>query len=102
MDEVINGKLTEYLLRSISDRLAGREDCKGITYTVTIDHLGVTMSPLVYVFPNRYKKQQSDKLDIVSWVHEYKMPNAQLSEFVFGTYQYRQDGESKKRRWIST
>lgn len=94
-----NGKATEFLLKTIAERLAGREDCKKVTYTVTIDHGGVSMSPLIYVFPNRYKRKESDKLDIIAWVHQYQMPNAKLSDFVFGTYQYRQDGESKKRRW---
>lgn len=90
---------TEYLLKSISQRLSGRDDCRNATYTVTIDHSGVKMSPLVYVFPNKYKRKETDRLDIVSFVHQYKMKGAVLSGFVFGTYTYDTAGDSKGRKW---
>ena len=93
------GKLTEELLNYIAHRLSGRDDCRNVTYEVTIDHNGVSMSPQVFVYPNLYRKQHSDKLDVVTWAQLYKLPHAQLSDFVFGTYQYRREGESKKRRW---
>ena len=96
---MINGKPTEDLLFHISQRLSGREDCRNLTYTVIIDDTGVHMTPPVFVYPNRYCKKQADKLDIVSWVHQTHMKSTLLSQFVFGTYQYRKDGESKKRRW---
>jgi hypothetical protein len=94
-----NGRQTEFLLKSISTRLSGREDCKKIAYRVTIDHNGVSMFPLILVWPNRYMRKEADKLDIVSWVHLYKMRNARLSEFVFGTYEYQLSAEGKQRRW---
>ena len=90
---------TEFLLKSIASRLSGREDCRKIPYTVKIDHNGVTMSPLVYVFPNRYKRQETDKMEIVAFVHQYMMSNALLSGFVFGTYQYELSVDSKRRKW---
>lgn len=93
------GQQTEFLLKSISARLSGREDCKKVTYKVTIDYSGVSMFPVVLVWPNRYMRKESDKLDIVSWVHLYRMPNALLSGFVFGTYEYQLSAEGKQRRW---
>ena len=96
---LLNGKPTELLLRSISDRLAGREDCRNITYTVRIDHTGVHMSPMILVFPNRYIKEESSKIDVVSWVHQYKLTALSLSDLVFGTYQFCKEQDAKKRRW---
>ena len=57
------------------------------------------MFPLVLVWPNRYMRKEADKLDIVSWVHTFKMDKALLSEFVFGTYEYQLSAEGKQRRW---
>lgn len=92
-------KQTEFLLKSISDRLSGREDCKRMTYTVHIDHRGVTMEPLVYVYKNRYSRKETDKMDIVSFVHKYKMSGARLDGFVFGTYEYRLTLDGNRRKW---
>lgn len=93
------GMQTEYLLKCISDRLSGREDCRKVVYHVVIDHIGVRMNPNFTVFPNRYNRKEEDKIDIVSWVHIYKMKNALLSDFVFGTYEYQLSSEGKQRRW---
>lgn len=93
------GAQTEFLLKAISSRLSGREDCRGKVYTVNIDHTGVTMTPFVYVYRNRYSRKDSDKMDVVSFVHQYRMPNALLSEFVFGTYEYQASMDGKRRRW---
>ena len=93
------GQQTEFLLKAISTRLSSRDDCKGKPYTVKIDHNGVSMTPLVYVFPSRYKRKEGDQMDIVSFVHKYKMSSALLSDFVFGTYRYEQIGDSIKRKW---
>lgn len=93
------GQQTEYLLRAIAERLSGREDCRKVCYRVTIDHNGVLMTPHVEVFPNRYHRQESDKVDVVSYVHHYKMPNAILPDFVFGTYEYQLSVDGKRRKW---
>lgn len=93
------GQQTEYLLKCISDRLSGRNDCKKVCYNVTINHNGVYMIPYTEVFPNRYTRKDSDKMDIVSWVQHYKMPNARLSDFVFGSYEYQLSVDGKQRRW---
>ena len=90
---------TEFLLKSISTRLSGRDDCKNIRYKVTIDHNGVTMEPLVYVYKNRYSRKETDRMDIVSFVHRYKMKGALLSGFVFGTYVYDLSADGKRRKW---
>lgn len=93
------GHQTEFLLRSISSRLSGRDDCRKTVYTVKIDHNGVQMSPLIYVYPSKYKRKETDRIDIVSFVHQYKMNKAMLSQFVFGTYVYDLSGDTKSRRW---
>lgn len=94
-----NGKQTEFLLKAIAARLSGREDCRNVNYTVTIDHNGISMVPLVYVYKDKHNRKESDKLDIVSFVHKYKMQGALLSGFVFGTYEYQSSTESKRRKW---
>lgn len=93
------GEQTEFLLKSISTRLSGREDCKQLEYVVTINENGVHMNPLVQVFPNRYQRKEKDKIDIVSYVHQYKMPNARLDGFVFGKYKYQLSADKTQRKW---
>ncbi len=97
--DMSSGKQTEFLLKSISSRLSGREDCKGVEYEVIINHNGVSMIPLVYVYKNRYRRKDTDKLDVVSFVHQYKMRGALLSNFIFGTYRYELSLEGKRRKW---
>lgn len=94
-----NAKYTEYLLKSISQRLSSREDCKGVTYSVKIDSTGIHMYPLVKVFPNRYRRKEADKMDIISYVHYYKMSNIGLDQFVFGTYEYQVSTTTNRRKW---
>lgn len=93
------GQQTEQLLKLIASRLAGREDCRGKCYQVIIDHNGVRMNPLIYVYPNRYKRKEIDKIDVVSFVHQYKMNNVLLSQFVFGTYEYSLSYDGGRRKW---
>lgn len=93
------GRQTEYLLKSISNRLSGRSDCRHVNYIVTIDHNGVRMNPLFYVYKNRYTRKETDKMDVVTFVHKYRMNNALLSDFVFGTYEYQLSADGKRRRW---
>lgn len=93
------GRQTEMLLKAIATRLAGRDDCRKVCYRVIIDHNGVRMNPLTYVYPNRYKRHEEDKIDIISFIHQYKMKGALLSNFVFGTYEYQLSADEKRRRW---
>lgn len=90
---------TQKLLTSISDRLSSRQDCMLLEYTVTIDYRGVTMQPLVTVFPDIHHRQESDRIDIISFIHRYRMQDATLDQFEFGVYRYKHY-TSKKRRWV--
>lgn len=92
-------KQTEFLLKCIASRLSGREDCKKVPYRVTIDVNGIRMNPLIYVYKNRYSRKEVDKLDIISFIHKYKMNGAKLSGFVFGTYEYSLSTDGKRRKW---
>lgn len=94
-----NGQQTEFLLKSIASRLSGRSDCRKVNYKVTINHTGITMEPFVYVFPNRYKRQEADKIEIVTFIHQTKMHNALMSNFIFGVYEYQLSIDGKRRRW---
>ena len=96
---MINAKPTEDLLKSISQRLAGREDCKKIVYQISIDKDGIHMYPIVNVFPNRYNRKEVDKIDVITYVHEYRLPELKLDELVFGRYEYQLSSDGKKRRW---
>lgn len=95
-------KQTEFLLKSIAERLSGRDDCRKVKYVVKINHIGISMDPLVYVYRNRYSRKETDKMDIISFIHQYKMDGALLSGFVFGTYEYQLSVGGKKRRWRKT
>lgn len=90
---------TQKLLAAISDRLSSRQDCMLLEYTVTIDYRGVTMQPLVTVFPDIHHRQESDRIDIISFIHRYRMQDATLDQFEFGVYRY-EHYTSKKRRWV--
>ena len=93
------GQQTEFLLKAVANRLSGREDCRKVCYRVIIDHNGVRMNPLIYVWPNRYRRREEDKLDIISYIHKYKMPNAELTGFVFGVYEYELSYDGRRRKW---
>ncbi len=94
-----NGKITEQFLKAISQRLSGREDCKKVNYKVTIDSKGIHMDPIVNVYPNRYLRKEVNKMDIISYIQEYKMPSVGLEEFVTGRYEYQLSADTKNRRW---
>ena len=94
-------KCTQRLLKAVSDRLSGRDDCKGLTYLVDISiKNGVVMNPLIYVYPNKHRRAEADKIDIISFVHRYKLQDLSLDQLEFGTYEYRPIGQTQKRRWI--
>lgn len=90
---------TEFLLKSIAERLSGREDCKKVPFRVIIDHNGVRMNPIIMVYRNRYNRKETDKMDIVSFVHQYKMQSAKLTGFVFGIYEYQLSPDGRRRKW---
>lgn len=98
-----NGKLTESLLKSISQRLSSRDDCKDLTYTVKIDSQGIHMYPVIYVYPNRHQRKESDKMDILSFIMATKFQKiiltGSLDQFVLGVYKYGLIDSEKKRKW---
>ena len=96
---MINAKKTENFLKHISSRLSGRDDCKKLNYKVTITATNITMEPLIQVYPNRYRRKEGDKVDIISYVHIYKMPQVALGDLVPGRYEYQLSADKKNRRW---
>lgn len=98
---MISAKQTEELLKHISSRLSGRDDCKKLNYKVVISEQGIHMEPIVYVYPNRYKRKETDKIDIISFIHN-QMSNVKLDELVFGRYEYQLSIDGKNRRWRKT
>lgn len=98
LSAVNKSETTQTLLKAISDRLAGRVDCKNLSYVVDIGIKGVTMVPLIYVYPDKHHRMPSDKIDIISYVHRYKLQDTALDQLEFGTYVYAAT-DTKKRRW---
>lgn len=109
--------LTRDILNSVSKHLAGRKDCKGINYTVTIGTETVEdcmiFEPVrIRVFPNRYKRQESDKVSVISHVMQEHFPDlyqgpdgmfnvkVDTSKLVKGTYVYESSVDNKRRRWV--
>lgn len=93
-------KNTEDLLKCIAKRLSGRDDLRYCNYVVhiTADN-SVTMNPLTYVYPNRYRRHQTDKLEVTEYVLSTFERGAR---FVEGTYKYQSSADNKKRRWMRT
>lgn len=117
MTEVEKSALTKELLMSIAEHLSGREDCKGIEYTVSIgmskrDIRHITMKPRKQVFPNRYKRCKADKLPVINhviqehFVELYGGADAKMNPIVYtdnlvkGIYQYQLSVDKKQRRWV--
>ena len=101
-----NGKITEQFLKSISQRLASREDCKDLTYTVSIKDAGIYMDPIIHVYPDCHHRKDVDKIDVLSFILFTKFPGLDWAEradrFVKGTYKYGLIDNEKKRRWRKT
>lgn len=89
---------TEILLLTISRRLAGREECRGVNYEVTISKGQITMVPEIEIFPNRYSKKESDKVSVLSYV--MMLMGSRTDELVHGTYIYKSSIDRKKRQWF--
>ena len=98
-ERMTNSVRTQQLLRRITRRLSGREDCKKVNYRVTISDNGIYMEPLILVYRDRYHRKEQDKMSIITYVHDFKMSNIRLDEFVFGSYEYQLSADGKNRRW---
>lgn len=100
MTEQQRFKNTEQLLFGIVSRLSGRDDLKTTSYTVKIDSKNrVKMSPLVYVYPNRHNRLESDKLDIVNFILNTRLNERGQRSFVPGEYEYRYIPNVRRRKW---
>ncbi len=103
MTEAQKVRNTEKLLSSISTRLCGREDLKGVNYRIKINSKNkIAMDPLVFVYPNIHKKHQTDKTDVVSFIMDTFMTERGTRTFVPGEYVYQSSASGKARRWTRT
>lgn len=92
-------KNTDDFLKLLAYRLSGRLDLKNVNYKIHISEADqITMDPLVFVFPNRYCRKGTDKVDIVSFILS-TFVRKEDRVFVPGDYIYQPCGASKRRRW---
>lgn len=96
MNSTISGKYTEDFLKSISNRLSSRNDCKMCEYEVIISKKSVTMTPTIFIYPNKHKRKVSDKINIKDWA----MTGLSLVDLVEGRYKYVLSLNNTKRRWV--
>ena len=115
-DEQEKAKLTKDILYSVSKHLSGRVDCRGVEYAVTIGHETfddlVTLEPVKFVFPTRYRRCERDKVPVMSHVIKEHFPSLynntdgmygthiDTSKLVKGVYVYQSSVDSKRRRWV--
>ena len=93
-------KNTDDFLKLLAYRLSGRDDLKSTTYKVHIaENDQITMDPLIFVYPNRYRRKEADRMDIVSFILS-TFVRKQDRIFVPGDYIYQPCGNSKRRRWV--
>ena len=107
--------LTKQVLKCIADHLSGRYDCRGIEYTVTIgtdvNTQFIAFEPTRFVFPNRYKRCETDKINIMFHVIREHFPQLYVdtdsmfgtyvdtSKLIKGVYVYQSSVDNKRRRW---
>lgn len=116
MTEVEKSKLTQQFLQCIAQHLAGRADCRGVEYAITIGHDTfeelVSMEPPKFVFPDRYQRAEINRVSVVEHVAKNHFPELYMStsntfstyldvsKLVKGVYLYQTSFDKKKRRWI--
>ena len=95
----IQGDDTAEFLNSISRRLSGRDDCKGIEFEVTIGK-ELSMKPLIYVFPDTHHRADIDRMSILNFI--IHSSNRREQRLTAGTYkyQYANPVTRRKRRWM--
>lgn len=103
---------TNLLMNLLSKRLSSRDDCKGQQYVLRITsdefYQSVSFEPNVLVYPNTYKRNQSDKLPVLIHILNQHFNDFVIvcedkimvkpATFVDGTYSYTQ-WIFKNRRW---
>lgn len=131
MTEVEKSKLTQQFLQCIAQHLSGRPECKGVAYRIAIgtydtvllpssismfeEELAqnrVLFSPNVFVFPDRYRRKDTDKVGVVYHVAANHFDDMLLTyqedgctfvnteNLVKGIYEYQSSVDNKKRRWV--
>lgn len=98
--EYFKGDDTLTFLKRISTRLSGRDDCKYVEFKVMISQQQISMSPLIYVFPDTHHRSDIDKMSVLTYVAQSL--NQQKQKLTSGTYKYEQvEGyKCKRRRWV--
>lgn len=124
--ELDKSKLTQSLLKCISDHLSGRKDCRRVTYRIAIgvkdknqsatlsddciiDYM-VAFLPEIKIFPDTYHRKPTDKVSVISHVISEHFPEllyqknsvlyVDTDRLVKGIYEYQPSFDNKKRRWV--
>ena len=87
---------TERFLFTLSSRLSGRQDCKGVEYVVSIGDV-ITIFPYICVFPDTYHRRRTDKRSIIDYIRDILDLSSQ--DLVRGVYKYQLSDSTRKRRW---
>ena len=106
---------TTSLMNAIALRLSGRDDCKGINYTLSVidegDYQHIVFEPDVVVYPDRYHRKDTDKSQVLVQIltnhfneHVSKTDEGNVfvdgNTFVCGNYRYVTSFNNKRRKWI--
>lgn len=101
---------TQHLLRILSRHITNRSEFNQTQFQVTITPSGrITMSPTMYVFPNRYHRKDADKVDLLTHVLADHLDPEQVENiselklapgYLSGCYQYVSSFSGKRRTWI--
>lgn len=108
-------ELTKELLNLVASHLSSRSDCKGVNYIVSIEEDdSITFSPPIKVFPNRYRRCERDKVNVIAHVVQEHIPELFIDVhndmrtlvdttcLIRGVYEYQSSIDKKRRRWVRT
>lgn len=105
---------TKELLRHVSQRLSGREDCKQLEYEVEIGQNQVRFHPDIYTYRDMHHRSDKDRFRVADLIlHKYYSQYIIMrdiegnllidtSGFLEGIYRYQLSVKGKRRRWINT
>ena len=110
-----NYQRTELLLKAVSKRLTGRNDCKKVEFVVDIgvhNSASILFEPDIYVYKDLHHRKDTDSSRIVDFVLNRDLPEViwgrdqygdltvDTTMFSRGIYKYELAHNGKKRRWI--